>query len=147
MAEPAAGNPAGGASGQSLGDLVSLAVRDVSQLVRCELDLAKLELKADVRRLGLGGALLGMAAFVGCLILVLLCFALAFGLVAIGIWTWASFLIVAGLCLVLAGLAVLIGATKVRKLSGLRKTRRTVSEDLALLHREDEDAVPAVKAG
>lgn len=124
-------------SGASIGELVSVAVKDASRLFRCELELAKLELKADVRRLGIAGALLGVAAFVGCLMLVLLCFALAYGLMALGIWAWASFLIVAGACVLLAGLAVLIGALKVRKLSALKRTRRTVSDDLALLKRED----------
>ncbi len=46
------------------------------------------------------------------------------------------------------GLAVLIGATKVRKLSGLRRTRRTVQDDLALLRRDDAAAAqPATRAG
>lgn len=146
MAEPAVRNLADRAGDPSVGDLVSLAVKDVSQLVRCEVDLAKLELKADARRLGIGGALLGVAAFVGCLVLVLLCFAFAFGLVALGIWEWAAFLIVAGTCIALIGLAVLISFTKVRKLSGLRKTRSTVQDDLALLRR-DGDAAAATSAG
>lgn len=137
MAEPAVKRQADGARDQSIGSLVSLAVSDVSQLIKCEMDLAKLELKKDVIRLGIGGALLGLAAFVGCLILVLLCFAFAFGLITLGIWSWAAFLIVAGVCVVLAGLAVLIGLRRFRKLSGLSKTRRTVQDDLALLKRED----------
>src|SRR6184192_1989315 len=62
--------PAGG--DQSLGDLVALAAKDVSQLIRYEIDLAKTELKGDAKRAGLAAALGGMAAFVGCLVLVLL---------------------------------------------------------------------------
>jgi uncharacterized membrane protein YqjE len=137
MAEPDAKRQGNGARDQSIGTLVSLAVSDVSQLIKCEIDLAKLELKKDVTRLGIGGALLGIAAFVGCLILVMLCFAFAFGLITLGIWSWAAFLIVAGVCLVLAGLAILIGLTRFRKLNGLRQTRRTVQDDLTLLKRDD----------
>jgi uncharacterized membrane protein YqjE len=144
MADPAVKRPADGARDQSLGSLVSLAVSDVSQLLKYELDLAKLELKADVRRLGIAGALMGMAAFVGCLVLVLLCFAFAYGLITLGIWSWAAFLIVAGTCVVLAGVGVLVGALKVRKLSGLRKTRRTVQDDLGLLRRNESDAAKPV---
>jgi uncharacterized membrane protein YqjE len=129
----------------SLGDLVALAVSDVSQLVKCEVDLAKLELKEDARRLGIGGVLLAMAAFVGCLVLMLLCFAFAYGLMALGIWGWASFLIVAGTCILLALGAVLIGITRFRRMSGLRKTRSTVSDDLALIRRDDT-ASPAGSA-
>ncbi len=128
---------------QSLGDLVSLAVSDITQLVKFELDLAKLELKQDARRLGIGAVLLGMAAFVGCLVLMLLCFAFAYGLMTLGIWGWASFLIVAGTCVLLAGLAVVIGLLKFRKLSGLRKTRSTVSDDLALIRRDDSPPSPS----
>jgi len=126
----------------SLGDLVALAVSDLSQLVKCEVDLAKIELKEDARRLGIGGVLLGMAAFVGCLVLMLLCFALAYGLQSLGIWDWASFLIVAGIWVLLAVGAVAIGFAKFRGLTGLRKTRTTVSDDLALIRRDDVTSLP-----
>ncbi|MGD0375923.1 MAG: phage holin family protein [Streptosporangiaceae bacterium] len=146
MAEPAVKPGTDGAREASVGELVSFAVKDVSRLVRCELELAKIELKADMRRLGIGAALLVVAAFVGCLVLVLLCFAFAYGLIALGIWPWAAFLIVSGTCILLAGLAVLIGARKVSKLSGLKETRRTVQDDLAVL-RHDDDAVPQPARG
>jgi uncharacterized membrane protein YqjE len=131
------------ATKESLGDLVALAVSDISQLVRYEVDLAKLELKADARRLGIGAALLGIAAFVGCLVLMVLSFAFAYGLSALGIWLWAAFLIVAGTYVLLAALAVLIGFTRFKGLTGLRKTRSTVSEDLALMKRENSDSLSA----
>lgn len=128
--------PAG--SDQSLGDLVALAAKDVSQLLRYEIDLAKAELRGDMRRIGLAGALAGVAAFVGCLVLVLLCIAFAFGLVALGIWTWAAFLIVAGTCVLLAAVAVGIAFLKVRRLSGLRRTRKSVTEGIGILRRDGE---------
>lgn len=140
MADPAARHPADNAQA-SLGDLVALAAGDIAQLVKCELDLAKMELKADARRIGIGGALVGLAAFVGCLVLVLLCFAYAYGLMTLGIWGWAAFLIVAATCILLAALAVAIAYFKFRGLTGLRKTRSTVSDDLALIRRNDD--VPA----
>jgi hypothetical protein len=148
MADSAVRQPVDSARDQSLGTLVSMAVKDITQLIRCELDLAKLELKADVRRVGIAGALLIIAAFVACLVLMLACFSLAYGLISLGIWAWASFLIVAGVCVLLAGLAVLIGALKVRGMSALKKTRQTVQDDLALLHRDDVTpaASPPVRA-
>lgn len=136
MADSAVRQPVDGADEQSLGMLVSLAVKDVTQLIRCELDLAKLELKADARRLGIAGTLLVIAAFVACLVLMLLSFSFAYGLVALGIWPWAAFLIVAGVYVLLAGLAVLIGALKFRGMSALRKTRRTVQDDLSMLRHD-----------
>ena len=140
MAEPALRGQSA-AEKESLGDLVALAVSDVSQLVRYEVDLAKLELKADARRLGIGAVLFGMAAFVGCLVLMVLSFAFAYGLMALGIWGWAAFLIVAGTYVLLAALAVLVGFTRFKGLTGLRRTRSTVSDDLALIKRDDTDSV------
>lgn len=138
---------ADGAAEPSLGDLVALAVKDLSKLVKWEIDLAKLELKADVKRLGLAGALLAVGAFTGCLVLVLLCFALAYGLMTLGIWDWAAFLIVAGVGVLVIGTAAGIALLKMRKLNGLKRTRKTVQEDLALMHRDEEPAAaPAVEA-
>jgi putative superfamily III holin-X len=142
MAEPAGRYSAGTASQESVGGLVSLAVKDITQLVRYELDLAKIELKADVRRIGIGAALFGLSAFVGCLVLMLLCFALAYGLMALGIWGWAAFLITAGTCVLIAGLAVGVGILSVKKFGGLPRTRRTVSDDIAILRRGDGAGAP-----
>jgi uncharacterized membrane protein YqjE len=128
--------PAGG--DQSLGDLVALAAKDVSQLVRYELDLAKNELKGDAKRVGLAAALGGVAGFVVCLVLILFCIAFAYGLITLGIWKWAAFLIVAGTCVLLAGVAVGIALIKVRHLSGLRKTRKTVTEGLGMLRHDGQ---------
>jgi uncharacterized membrane protein YqjE len=129
--------PAG--DGQTLGDLVALAAKDVSQLIRYEIDLAKTELMDDVERIGLAGALGVVAAFVACLVLVLLSIALAFGLVALGIWDWAAFLIVAGVYVLFAVLVLGIAYLKVKRLSGLRKTRETVTEGLEMLRHENLD--------
>ena len=122
----------------SFGDLISLAVQDASRLVRAEMDLAKVELREDGKRLGIAGLLIGMAAFAGCLVLMLLCFALAYGLNTLGVPLWASFLIVAALCVLLAAVAILIVRQKVQRVSGLSRTRQTVQEDLALLRRDDD---------
>jgi Na+-transporting methylmalonyl-CoA/oxaloacetate decarboxylase gamma subunit len=133
---------------QSVGDLVAQAVKDVTQLARFEFDLAKLELRADARRLGLAAALLAIVAAAACLVVVLCSFALVYGLITLGIWDWAAFLIVAGVCVVLAALVILIVWIKVRGMSGLRETRKTVQEDFAMLKRDQETpAKPAVEAG
>jgi len=140
MVRSEAPGPAGG--DQSLGDLVALAAKDVSQLLRYEIDLAKTEMRGDMRRIGLAGALAGVAAFVGCLVLVLVCFAFAYGLIALGIWDWAAFLIVAGTCVLLAVVAVGIAMLKLRRLSGLRQTRKTVTEGLGMLRQDGQQPQP-----
>jgi uncharacterized membrane protein YqjE len=128
--------PAG--DGQSLGDLVALAAKDMSQLIRYEIDLAKSELMDDVERIGLAGALGVVAAFVACLVLVLLSIALAFGLVALGIWDWAAFLIVAGAYVLLAVAVLGIAYVKLKRISGLKQTRKTVTEGLEMLRQDGE---------
>jgi uncharacterized membrane protein YqjE len=142
MAEPAVpGTPADGAA--SVGDLVSLAVRDVTRLVRCELELARLELRSDARRLFMSVALTGVAGFAGILVMFMLSYALAFGLITLGIWNWAAFLIVAGAYVVLGALAMLIVYVTLRRITGLRQTRDTVQEDLAVLRGDENTSRPA----
>ena len=134
---------------QSLGDLVALAAKDVSQLIRYEIDLATTELKSDARRVGMAAGAIGLAAFVACLVLVLLSFALAYGLIARGIWAWASFLIVSGLYILLAGTALAIALLRVRRMTGLSKTRKTVTEGLGILRlngKPPDDQRPEITA-
>jgi len=147
MAEPAV--PRSAADGEaSVGDLVSLAVRDVTRLVRCELELARLELRADGRRLFMSVALTGVAGFAGILVMFMLSYALAFGLITVGIWNWAAFLIVAGAYVVLGARAMLVVYIALRRITGLRKTRDTVQEDLAVLRGSEETPQQAaVEAG
>ena len=121
---------------QSLGDLVALAAKDASQLIRYEIDLAKSELKGDAQRVGIAAGGVGLAAFLGCLVLVMLSFALAYGLIAAGLWDWAAFLIVAGLWVLVAAAALGISYLKIQRLSGLRETRKTVSEGIGMLRHE-----------
>jgi uncharacterized membrane protein YqjE len=124
MAQTGTSRPAG--SDQSLGDLVALAAKDISQLIRGEISLAKIELRGDVKRVAVAVVLVAMSAFVACLMLVLLCFA------------FASFLIVAGVCLLLIGLAALIAILRVRGVTGLRTTRASVQETITALRGSDQ---------
>ena len=143
MAEPAAARPAEG-NDRSVGDLVSDAIRDLTQLVKYETDLAKAELRADLQRAGLSGALLAIAAFTCFLVLVTLCFAMAAGLVVAGLPVWAAFLVVAGTLVLLAAILAGIVYLKVRRMTGLRKTRESVQEDIAMLRRDEQTDPPAI---
>jgi hypothetical protein len=73
----------------------------------------------------------------------MLSYALAFGLITAGIWNWAAFLIVAGAYVVLGALAMLVVYILLRRITGLRQTRDTVQEDLALLRGAEENHKPA----
>lgn len=148
MARPTVTQSPGNTSEPSIGDLVSQAIKDVTTLVRCEIDLAKVELRGDARRVGLAVALGGAIMFFGVLILVLLSFAYAYGLITVGIWNWAAFLIVAGTWALLAAVCAVVIFLRLRGVSGLRRTRESVKDDLAMLKRDEETpARPAVEAG
>jgi len=142
MAEPGTARPAE-VDDRSVGDLVSEAIGDLTRLVRYETDLAKAELLADVRRIGVSSALAATIVFTGFLMLVMLCFALAYGLQTLGVWDWASFLLVTAALILLAGAFAGIIYLKVRRLDRLRKTRESVQGSLALLRRDDHAGPPA----
>jgi hypothetical protein len=57
--------------------------------------------------------------------------------VAAGIWVWAAFLIVAGTCLLLIGLAGLIAFGRIRKVTGMKMTRKTVMDDIGMLRKSE----------
>jgi hypothetical protein len=139
--------PARAGDEQSLGELVALAAKDVSQLVRYEIDLAKSEFQADMKRAAVSGALFGFAAFVGCLVLVLLTFALTYALHAFRFWGTAglqwAFLYAAVICVLVAALMVMVARVFLKKFSKMRNTRKTVGADLDMLRRRD-GASPAV---
>jgi hypothetical protein len=138
---------AGAAADPSLGDLVAQAAADLSVLVRSEIDLAKIELRKDVRRFATIGVMLVGCFFAFNLVIVLLSFGLVYGLIRQGIAPWASFLIVAGVDIVVIGIAVGIAWLNFRRVSGLKLTRKTVQEDLAIMNREDQaTTTPAVEA-
>jgi len=134
MVRSEAPGPAG--DDQSLGDLVALAAKDISQLIRYEIDLAKTELKGDAQRVGTAVVLVAMAGFVSCLVLVMLSWAWGYGLITLGIWTWAAFLIVAGVWALVGVIAIGIAYLRIRHLSGLRETRKTVTEGIEMLRPE-----------
>ena len=137
MAQTGTSQPTGG--DESLGDAGNPGGEgDISQLIRGEISLAKIELRGDLTRVIVAAVLLFLAAFVACLMLALPLFGFAFGLVAVGIWQWAAFLIVAGVCLLLITLAALVAILRIRGLSGLRETRTTVQETLAVLRGGDK---------
>jgi hypothetical protein len=85
-----------------------------------------------------------MAGFAGCLVLVLLCFAYAYGLMDLGVAGWASFLIVAGNCVILAILGVFLGIWRFKAMRGMPRTRGTVARDISALRRRGEDPAAPV---
>jgi uncharacterized membrane protein len=109
---------------RTLGQLVADATQDVSTIVRSEIDLAKAEITADAKQAGKGAGMFAGAGVMGFLGVVLLLFAVVYGLVAVGVPTWLAFLIVAVLLFVVAGVLGLVGKKAVSKVKG--KPERTI---------------------
>jgi hypothetical protein len=118
---------------QSLGQLFAEASRDLSTLVHDEIELAKAEIRSDVKNGVIGGAMFGAAAFVAVLAVILLSIAAAYGLVAAGLHPGWAFLIVAGVYLLGAVLFVLMGKRAVSKVGPPQRTIRTSKETAAFL--------------
>jgi hypothetical protein len=100
----------------TIGRLVADASRDISSLIRAEIALAKSELKISVRAGGIGAGLLGAAAFLGVLAVILLSISVAYFLDMIpGINTAVAFLIVFAAYLLAAGILGLVGVKKLKQ--------------------------------
>lgn len=99
-------------SERSLGMIIKDLTADLSNLVRSEIALLKLELKDSVTKLGSGGALLGAALFLGLFGLAFLFVTITLGLVALGVPAWLSSLIVTVVLLVAAGALAMMGKKK-----------------------------------
>jgi hypothetical protein len=118
---------------RSLGQLVSDASRDLSQIVRSEVALAKAELKAEVTTAATGAGMFAGAAVLAFLALILLLIAAALGLVALGVDPWLAFLIVAVALLLIGGVLVLVGRSKLRQAGPPERTIRTTKETVETL--------------
>ena len=122
---------------RTLGQLVADATHDISSIMRGEIALAKAEIGADAKRGGVGAGMFAVAGLFAFLALILLLFAAAYGLVAAGLPTWLSFLIVAGLLLVFGVILALVGKSSLSKVKG--KPERTI--------RNAKDTIAAIKPG
>jgi hypothetical protein len=118
---------------RTIGQLVSDATRDLSELVRHEIALAKAELKQDVAKVGTGAGLMGAAGFLGVVAFILLCIAGAYGLVEAGVDAWLAFLIVAAVLLLLAAVVGLAGRSQFQKVSPPERTIATSKETVAAI--------------
>jgi len=98
----------------NIGGLVSQATSDLSQLVRDEVELAKVELKEKGKEAGVGAGLFGGAGAIALYGLGVLIAAAVLGL-ATALPAWLSALIVAAVLFAIAGIAALLGKRHVSR--------------------------------
>jgi hypothetical protein len=113
----------------SVGELIGNISNDMSQLFRQEVDLAKAELKQEAARAGKAVGILGGAGFAGYLAVVLLSFALVFGLANVMDAGWAA-LIVAVIWAVIGAVLYANGRKKLKTVDPMpHRTVDTIKED------------------
>lgn len=133
-----------GQDGQSLGQLVGSATKDLSSLLKGEVALAKTELKQSATAAGKGAGMFGAAGFFGYVAFLMLSVAAALGIAAAGLHPAIAFVIVGAAYLVLAGILALIGKRSVSKAGPPAKTIESVQQAKGLMKRQRDDQEPAV---
>ncbi|MGH3913235.1 MAG: phage holin family protein [Pseudonocardiaceae bacterium] len=131
---PLAPHPPPQAGETSLGDLVRDATTHLSTLMRSEVELAKAEVTAEVRK-AVKGSLFFIVA------LAILIFSLVFLFIALGevldVWLprWAAFSIIFGVMVIAAAVCALLGWLRVRSIHKPERTITSVRETGAALTR------------
>jgi hypothetical protein len=115
------------ADNASLGELLGDVTRDLSTLMRQEVELAKAEAKQSATRAGKGGGMLAGAGVAGHFVLLFLSLALMFGLGALMPLGWAA-VIVAVIWAIIAAILASIGRKELKQIKGMPQTGETLSE-------------------
>ncbi len=118
---------------RSLGALFSDATRDISTLVRNEIELAKSELKINAVHAVKGSGAFIVAGALAFFAFPFLSVAIAYGIHALGLGLGWSFLIVGGAYLLLAVVLALLGVVFFKKVRPPQRTIRTTQETVATL--------------
>ena len=115
------------AENESLGDLLSQVTKDISVLMRHEVELAKAALKETGTRAGKGAGMLGGAGVAGHFVLLFLSLAL-WALIAgwIG-WAWSG-LIVAVIWAIIAAILYSVGRKQLKTVEGMPQTAESVKQ-------------------
>nr|WP_235563900.1 phage holin family protein [Arthrobacter sp. Soil763] len=111
----------------SLGDLLGEVTRDMSTLMRQEVELAKAELKQSTSRAGKGGGMLAGAGVAGHFVLLFLSLALWWGLGTLMGLGWSG-VVVAVIWGIIAAVLASIGRKELKAIKGMPQTAETIQE-------------------
>jgi hypothetical protein len=123
----------------SVGELLGDVSRDLSELVRQEIELAKAEAKETATRAGKGAGMLAGAGTAAHLGLVFLSVALWWGIGNATGRGWSA-IIVAVLWLIIGGVLALVGKKQLSTVRGLDRTTETVKKIPPALKPDEENA-------
>lgn len=115
------------ADSTSLGDLLSEVSRDISTLMRQEVELAKAEAKESATKAGKGGGMLAGAGVAGHFVLLFLSVALWYALGELIGLGWSA-VVVAVLWGIIAAVLASMGRKELKAIKGMPQTVETVQE-------------------
>ena len=115
------------ADSNSLGDLLGDVTRDLSTLMRQELELAKAEAKQSATKAGKGGGMLAGAGVAGNFVLLFLSIALWYALGELMGLAWSA-VVVALIWGIIAAVLASIGKKELKAIKGMPQTVETVQE-------------------
>ena len=126
------------AEANSVGQLLSEVSRDISTLMRQEVELAKAELKESASKAGKGAGMFGGAGVAGFLALTFLSIALWWALGYL-MGNASSAVIVAVIWGIVAAVLALVGKREIESVKGIPETVETVKEIPDALKRNEEN--------
>ena len=115
------------AESTSLGDLLGEVTRDMSTLMRQEVELAKVELKQSATRAGKGTGMLAGAGVAGHFVLLFLSLALWWALGTLMGLGWSA-VVVAVIWAIVAAILAAMGRKELNAIKGMPQTAATLQE-------------------
>ena len=119
----------------TIGRLIAETTRDLSLLVRNEIELAKSELRFSLKAGGMGAALLGAAAFLAVLGIIMFSISLAYFLWWLGFHPALAFLTIFAIYLLFAGILAFVGLKKLKQVRAPEQTIAAVKSNKQVLQR------------
>ncbi|HWU47137.1 MAG TPA: phage holin family protein [Humibacter sp.] len=126
------------AESTSLGDLLGEVSRDISTLMRQEVELAKAELRESAARAGKGAGMLGGAGYAGMMTVLFLSIAAWWGLGYLIGNAWSG-LIIAVIWAIIGLILFVVGRSAVKSVKGAPQTVESLKEIPDTLKRNGEN--------
>jgi hypothetical protein len=126
------------AASTSLGDLLGEVSRDVSTLMRQEVELAKAEIRDSAKKAGKGAGLMGGAGYAALMAVFFLSIALWWALGTLVGNGWSG-VIVAVIWAIIAAILFAVGKSSMKRVKGIPQTIDTVKQIPDTLKKNEEN--------
>lgn len=126
------------AASTSLGDLLGEVSRDISTLMRQEVELAKAEIRDSAKKAGKGAGLMGGAGYAALMTVFFLSIALWWALGTLVGNGWSG-VIVAVVWAIVAAILFAVGKSSMKKVKGIPQTIDTVKQIPDTLKKNEEN--------